>query len=191
MARSASNDPLEKFRFTISWTFSADPITGDESTQLVHAGFHDVQMPKRTTTKGTYREGNDIDVPQLFPGLSSMEDVVMSRGLVPNATGTSTQVEMYKWMSSVHKPSVGHSSNDDIRPSDSAKNVFRKTVTITMLGRDGTAARRWKLYEAFPVHFTPGSDLNAAEDSDKSIEQLTLAYEDFQEVNVNTDIALV
>lgn len=182
MARSAANDPLEKFRFTIEWSAN-DPV-GEEKTVLVRAGFHDVQMPKRTTTKGTYREGNDIDVPQLFPGLSSMEDVVMSRGLVPNADGTKSN-EMYQWMSAVHKPSAGHNSNDDVRASDSASNAFRKDVTINMLDRTGAVARTWKLYNAFPVNFVSGSDLNAAEDGDKSVEQLTLAYEDFQEMVVS------
>lgn len=179
MARSAANDPLEKFRFVLSWSEG----TSSEPTALVRAGFHDAQMPKRSTTKGTYREGNDIDVPQLFPGLSSMEDVVLSRGLVGNADGTQAN-EMYKWMSAVHNPSSGHTSNDDARNSTSASNLFRKDVTITMLDRAGAPARRWVLYQAFPVNFAPGSDLNAAEDSDKSVESLTLAYEDFQEVTL-------
>lgn len=184
MARSAANDPLEKFRFVLSWSEG----TSSEPTALVRAGFHDAQMPKRTTTKGTYREGNDIDVPQLFPGLSSMEDVVLSRGLVGNVGGEGAN-EMYKWMSAVHNPSTGHTSNDDARNAQSASNVFRKDVTITMLDRTGAPARRWMLYQAFPVNFTPGSDLNAAEDSDKSVEALTLAYEDFQEVTLTTPTA--
>jgi phage tail-like protein len=173
MARSAASDPLEKFRFIIEWS------TGTEKTALVRAGFHDVQMPKRTTTKGTYREGNDIDVPQLFPGLSSMEDVVMSRGLVPYS---STSNELYQWMSSVHNPSAGHATNDDVRDETSASNEFRKDVTIKMLTRDNKVARQWVLYNAFPVNFVAGSDLNAAEDGDKSLESLTLAYEDFKEL---------
>ena len=36
-------------------------------------------------------------------------------------------------------------------------------------------------YNAFPVNFTPSSDLNAGEDGEKAMEQLTLAYEDFRE----------
>jgi phage tail-like protein len=178
MARSSATDPMEKFRFLVSWSDSVH----DEKTALVRAGFHDIQMPKRTTTKGTYREGNDIDVNQLFPGLSTMEDIVLSRGLVPNPTGdTAIANEMYQWMSAVHKPSAGHSSNDDVRTSDSASNSFRKDVNIQMLDREGKIARQWILYNAFPVNFVSGSDLNASEDGEKSVEQLTLAYEDFQE----------
>lgn len=185
MARSAANDPLEKFRFIVSWSESTD----SEPTALVRAGFHDVQMPKRSTTKGTYREGNDIDVPQVFPGLSSMEDVVLSRGVVGNVDGLASN-EMYKWMSAVHNPSAGHGSNDEVRDSSSASNLFRKDVTITMLDRAGAPARSWILYQAFPINFVSGSDLNAAEDSDKSIESLTLAYEDFQEVALVTPVAV-
>lgn len=185
MARSAATDPLEKFRFRVE--FSA----GDGESDLTEAstitvGFHDIQLPKRTTTKGTYREGNDIDVAQLYPGLSSMEDIVMSRGLVPSTTTAAGSVGskgLYQWMSSVHTPSSGHGSNADVRDGDSASNQFRKEVTIIMLDREGQAARAWKCYQAFPVNFVPGSDVNAEEDGEKSLEQLTIAYEDFQEVS--------
>ena len=175
MARSAVSDPLEKFRFLIAWTND----TGSEATSLSRAGFHDVQMPKRSTTKISYREGIDPDINQLAPGLSTMEDVVMSRGVIASDENN----EMYKWMSAVHKPTAGHVGRDALsaRASDAAANNYRKDVTVQMLDREGTVVRQWTLFQAFPTNFIPGSDLDAGEDGEKSLEQLTLAYEDFKE----------
>lgn len=175
MARSSTVDPLERFRFRLSW--SAD--TGSESTALVRAGFHDMQLPKKTINKIEYREGIDPDINQLSAGLASTDDVVLSRGLI----ATDQNNEMYKWMSAVQKPTAGHVSRQAVkqRRSDAAANDYKKDVTVEMLDREGNVAARWTLYNAFPVGFVPGSDLDASEDGDKSLEQLTLAYEDFKQ----------
>ena len=178
MARSSVVDPLEKFRFAVSWSADGE----SEATALVRLGFHDVQMPKRTTNKISYREGIDPDINQLAPGLSTTEDIVMSRGtIITDANG-----EFYKWISAVHNPTAGHVGRESLsaRASNAAAHRFRKDVTIQMLDREGNVARQWILYNAFPVNFVPGSDLNASEDGEKSMEQLTLAYEDFKELDV-------
>lgn len=180
MARSSQVDPMEKFRFQISWTNSGD----SETTALVRLGFHDVQMPKRATNKISYREGIDPDINQLAPGLSTMEDIVMSRGVIiadPNG-------EFYKWVSAVHNPTAGHVGRSALsaRAANAASHEFRKDVTIKMLDREGNVARQWTLFQAWPSNFVPASDLNAAEDGEKAMEQLTLAYEDFKEEVVNT-----
>lgn len=179
MARSAQVDPLERFRFEISWTNDGD----SEPTALARVGFHDVQMPKRSTTKISYREGIDPDINQKAAGLSDMEDVQMSRGvIIQDANG-----EFYKWASAVHKPTAGHVGREALAArGKAALNKYRKDVVVKMLDREGNVARQWVLYNAFPVNFVPGSDLNAGEDGDKSMEQLTLAYEDFKELALAT-----
>lgn len=180
MARTAVADPLEKFRFIITWTTS----NGSEATALSRAGFHDMQMPKRSTTVIKYREGTDPDVSQKSPGLSDMEDVVMGRGLI-KYLATGAGAEFYKWMSAVHNPTAGGVGRDSAalvaRPSGAASNTFRKDVTIQQLDREGAVVKQWTLFQAWPSNFVPGSDLDASEDGDKSIEQLTLSYEDFKE----------
>lgn len=180
MARSSVVDPLEKFRFAVSW--SADGQS--EATALVRLGFHDVQMPKRATNKISYREGIDPDNNQLAPGLSTMEDIVMSRGTII----TDLNGEFYKWVSAVHNPTSGHVGREALgaRASNAASNQFRKDVTIQMLDREGNVARQWTLFQAWPSNFVPGSDLNAGEDGEKSMEQLTLSYEDFKEIDVTS-----
>lgn len=180
MARSAIVDPLEKFRFIVSW--SSD--SSSEGTALVRAGFHDVQLPKRTTNKINYREGDDLDISSVSAGLSTMEDVVLSRGLIASDINN----EFYKWTQSVAKHSAGPATYagktaTSSRPSDAAALLYRKEVSIKMLDRAGNTVRQWKLFNAFPSHFVVGSDLNSREDGDKSLEQVTLAYEDFQELD--------
>lgn len=174
MARSSKVDPLERFRFSVSWSADGE----SESTALVRLGFHDVQMPKRATTKISYREGLDPDVHQLAAGLSTMEDVVMSRGvIIEDING-----EFYKWISAVHKPTAGAVGREALGArGKAALNNYKKDITIKLLDREGNTARQWTLYNAFPTNFVPGSDLNAGEDGDKAMEQLTLAYEDFKE----------
>lgn len=175
MARSSTVDPLEKFRFRILWSSDGE----SEGTALSRAGFHDVQMPKRSTTKISYREGLDPDINQLAPGLSTMEDVVMSRGVIIDDANN----EFYKWMSAVHNPTSGHVGRNALagRASDAAAAEYRKDVTIQMLDREGNVARQWTLYQAWPSNFVAGSDLNAGEDGEKSMESVTLSYEDFRE----------
>jgi len=177
MARSAKVDPLEKFRFAVSWSNTGD----DESTTLTRVGFHDIQMPKRSTTKISYREGIDPDISQVGAGLNTMEDVVMSRGVIIEDVNN----ELYKWMSAIHKPTAGHvGRNSLLARGQAGLNKYKKDVTIELLDREGKVARKWVLYNAFPMHFVPGSDLNAGEDGEKSMEALTLAYEDFKELSV-------
>lgn len=168
MARSSKIDAVEKFRFTVAF----DGMT--------RAGFSEVSTPKYTTNKGEYREGNAPDNVQLFAGLTKCEDVVMSRGLTTNQ-------DFYGWVKLVFDPSqlpgglpqVGQ--GPDAAPIGNAEN-YRKDLTITLHHRNGAPVKQWKLYNAFPIAMQPGSDMNATEDGEKSMEQLTLAYESFEEI---------
>lgn len=184
MARSSSVEPLEKFRFLVSFSNTS----GSEATELDRAGFFEVQMPKRNTNKVQYREGNDPDIFMLSAGLSSMEDITLSRGQIASNAGTNM---LYRWMSAVHKPNAtitaaGAKGKDTTRTPDIAAYEYRKDVTISVLDRSGTVARKYVLLNAFPINFVPGSDLNAGEDGDKMIESITIAYEDFVEVAAAT-----
>jgi phage tail-like protein len=205
MARTSIQDPFEKFRFKVTLlgpvaatslaatptiSSTVDPLTGAVTSApstvnlaaFASAGFHDVQMPKRTTTKGTYRQGNFPDVHITFPGTSTMEDIVLNRGLT-NST------DFYSWAQLVHSGKDTTSSMNVAALGSPANltslgnsNDFRKDLAVSMLDRTGKVVKTWNVYNAWPVHFTPGSDLNASEDGEKSMESLTLSYEDFEEV---------
>ena len=189
MARSATSDTLEKFRFGVSWSASdttvvVDGVSTTTTAIISKAGFHDVQMPKRTTNKIEYREGTDPDIYSRSAGITSMEDIVLSRGMMPYNAHT----EMYDWSNLVHGAGDTTSSLsysvDKVR-GNTASVDYRKEVWIWMYHRDGSIARAWKLFNAFPVAFTPGSDLGAHEDGEKSIESITLTYEDFIELDTS------
>ena len=180
MVRAAENDPLEKFRFQVTLTLPGS------MTQL-RAGFHDIQMPKRSTNKVMYREGDHPDISMLSAGLNTMEDVVMARGLLQKEAiaGAGGGDDFYKWMSKVHAPTAAVNSIRQETPSSpgpTGSMDYRGQITITMLDRSGVASRKWELYNCWPTNFVPGSDLNAGEDGEKSIQSLTLAYEDFKEI---------
>lgn len=179
MGRSANTDPLEKFRFLVDFLLP-------DGTTPVRTGFHDVQMPKRSTNKIAYREGQSPDISSQSAGLSTMEDIVMSNGVLANDGAAAN--DLYKWMSAVHGPTVGISGFSDPNSGSASEatgsNAYRSEVTIKMLDREGLVVRAWRAYQAWPTNFTPGSDLNAAEDGDKSMQALTLCYEDFQELKV-------
>ena len=115
MARTANNDPLEKFRFLVDISFpgqTAAPTAADASTvgnpgkSFVTLGFHDVQMPKRTTNKINYREGHNADISSISAGLSTMEDVVMSRGVLVGDAAILN--DFLSWASRVHIPTAGY-----------------------------------------------------------------------------------
>jgi len=187
MARCSSVDPLERFRFKVVFLSTGD---GEEASS-VQAGFHDIQMPKRTTNKIAYREGTDPDISSQSAGLSTMEDIVLNRGLLSAGDDLDAINGLYKWMSAVHKPSdpsaaFNRTADRGLVAETTGAECYRKTVTIHLLDREGQTARKWKLYNAFPVNFVPGSDLSAAEDGEKVLESLTLAYEDFVEMDDGT-----
>jgi len=187
MARSSTTDALEKFRFLV--TFSAAQ-SGSEATALDRAGFFECGMPKRTTSKIEYREGNDPDIFSLSAGLSKMEDITLTRGQIArNATGTAKESALYTWMTSVHTPQAAGTSGyagGTVKRAGAgtegyAAELYRKDITIKVLDRSGKVARQYKLAQAFVVNYVPGSDLNSGEDGDKLLESITLAYEDFVE----------
>lgn len=184
MARSSTLDPLEKFRFLVDFSLPA-PAAGP-AVAVLRCGFHDIQMPKRSTNKVLYREGHEAAINSKSAGLSEFEDVVMTRGLI-GADGA-TANDFLKWAKAVHAPGAGNAgygaAEGSAAATTQASNDYRGDVTIQMLDRAGTIVRAWKLHQAWPTNFVPGSDLNAGEDGEKSMESLTLCYEDFQELAV-------
>lgn len=181
MARLSSADPLEKFRFRVDILMSAGEA-GVSTPVSMRAGFKEVQMPKRSTNKILYRDSLSPEIHMISPGLSNTEDITLSRGLIADESGG-----FYAWASQSHKggPTDAAFSNPLLTAPEQLdyKNTMRKDLTISMLNRQGVVARAWRVYNAFVVNFVPASDLNASEDSEKSVETITVAYEDFEELN--------
>jgi len=169
MARSSKIDAVESFRFTVSFE------------GMTRAGFSEVSAPKATYGKGEYREGNSPEVMQLHAGLMKCEDVTLSRGVITNQ-------DMYTWAKQVFDneklpsglPVAGQGPNAALFAGSVE---YKRDVTITLYHRGGQPVKQWVLYNAFPVSFSPGSDMSGSEDTEKAVEELVLAYENFTELS--------
>jgi phage tail-like protein len=173
MARSAIFDPLENFRFRVSFLNTA----GQET--LTKAGFSQAGLPTASTGEITYREGTYRDTMEKSSGLTTYGDITLSRGV------TSEQ-DFYSWLQQHKKSASNVRGSDgaftaaDTRPTDDAQNDYRRTIIITILGRDSTPVKRWTLYNAHIAEYVPGDTLDASSEA-KLITSLTLRHEGFEE----------
>lgn len=194
MARSAVQDPVEKYRFRItvisidlSLSALADAVgaVGDNPLGVItRAGFSQINLPKVNVKTMTYRE--NIDNPRFLkmPGLSTYDKVTLSRGV----TGSK---DLYDWYRLVNDEmallAVAQELGRDSRFSPRQSARFRKDVIIEVLGRDegvgnndAQVVKGWFLFNAFPTGYKGGNDLDAMNE-EKLIEELTLDYEMFLE----------
>lgn len=173
MARSASFDPIENFRFLVSFLNDA----GQET--LTKAGFSQCGLPTASTGEIAYREGTYRDTMEKSSGLTSYGDVSLSRGV------TSEQ-DFYSWLQQHKKSASNVRGSDgaytaaDTRPTDDAQNNYRRTIVITVLGRDSQPVKKWTIYNAHISEYAPGDSLDASSEA-KLISSLTLRHEGFDE----------
>ena len=190
MARSATRDPVEVFRFEvriISLSLSPSQIpraVKNKGLQFIRAGFATVTTPEVTHGVMTYRDNLDNYAPRKIPGLAKFNQITLTRGVLPapanNVVSTGNK-DFYGWVSTVasFNPAqsiisevTGTSRNNIVRQTQD----FRKDMIIIQRDREGKAAKRWYILNAWPVVYKGGSDLDAASEV-KSVETLTLEYE--------------
>lgn len=173
MARSAAYDVIDAFRFRISM------LGADGQETLTKAGFSSCGLPTAATGEITYREGTYRDTMEKSSGLTSYGDVTLSRGV------TSEQ-DFYAWLQSHKKSAANVRGSDggftaaDTRPTDDASNDYRRTIIITVLGRDSEPVKKWTLYNAHIAEYVPGDSLDGTSEA-KLISSLTLRHEGFEE----------
>lgn len=200
MARSSTVDPIEKFRFTVlvidinfdvsdpfgtltsitETALSADKAFGDflGLVTLDTVGFNEIILPKVSINEMSYRENTDAQRYQKIPGLAKYEPVTLKRGVT-------SSLELFNWYKKVNNDLLLFSTsieviNDHIKaPGQNAQ--FRKEVIIKSLDREGNTVKSWILFNAWPVSYTPGNDLNSTS-NEKLIQELTLTYEHFVEI---------
>jgi len=176
MARSAIFDPIEKFRFTVE--FSAL-----DGSSLSRAGFTTCSLPSESNGEVTYREGNYRDSVEKSTGLTTYSDISLSRGVTRDQ-------DFYAWaeLHKKHAPSVrsagdGSFTANDQRPSDDARNDYRREITITALDREGLPTKRWKCYNCHVAEFVPGDNLDASAE-EKLMTSLTIRIEGYEEIDI-------
>lgn len=214
MARTASVDPVEKFRFrvtVVSLDLSVDGAltslaalgsnifpAGTAADTLVEslaiftrAGFNKITLPKANIKTIRYRENIDNLKSIKVPGLVTYDNVVLSRGMVqtsdPRLLGGATTAnrDMYNWYRLVNEEiallNVANEFTRDQNLVPTQSNNFRKDVIIEVLNRTGQPVKGYYLFNAFPVSYTPGDNLDASA-NEKLIEELELTYEAFLEL---------
>jgi phage tail-like protein len=186
MARSASVDPIERFRFQVSVlsidlsiTAAVDALAvlNKNLGILTRAGFSEITLPKVTINELTYRENIDNQRFSKGPGLAKYEPIVLRRGSTNNR-------DLFNWYRLVNDDSLLLSSAQEligqsIIPSQSEN--FRKEVVISALDREGNETKQWLLFNAWPSAYKGGNDFDAKAE-EKLIEEMTLSYESFLEL---------
>lgn len=190
MARSGNKDPVEVFRFEVRIvSLSLAPAqliktAKNGGLQFARGGFSSVTTPEVTHGVITYRDNLDNYAPRKIPGLAKFNQITLSRGVLPAPDGNIVSTgnkDFYAWVSqvvsfnaaqSIISDVTGTSRNNIVRQSQD----FRKDMIIIQRDREGKAAKRWYVMNAWPVTYKGGTDLDANSES-KSIESLTLEYE--------------
>lgn len=182
MARSATSDPIDRFRFSMTVLvepkISLGSSTTGKATPSSEIGFSEITLPKASVGEVTYRENNYTGTSSKIPGLTTFEPIVLRKG------ATTDQV-MYDWFTDVADDAANlniitkNAAAINIYPSQSVH--FRKDIVISSKRRDGTFIKHWVLFDAFPVSYKGGNDLGSTSE-EKLIEEVTLTYETFIEV---------
>jgi phage tail-like protein len=185
MARVASADPLDKFRFkvtileTIEMQISSSLLSNAADTELfTRAGFSEVSVPKATVSEILYRENTSGQNFIKKPGLVRYEPIVLRRG-------TTDSKDFFNWYRAVNNDASTINTFTEALAGASLVPVqdpdFRRDLVISALDREGKFIKHWVVFNAFPIGFKGGNDLDSKSE-EKLIEELTLTYEAFVEV---------
>jgi phage tail-like protein len=190
MARSGNKDPVESFRFDVRIvSVSLAPAqlinaAQNKLSQFARIGFTSVTTPEFTNSTIEYRENTDNYVFRKIPGLQRFNEITLSRGVLPDtSTGIkASDKDFYRWANRVNSANPGVSllneigltqnNNALVRQSEN----YRKDMIIILRDREGKAARRWYIINAYPSFYKGSSDLEANQQS-KAIETMRLEYE--------------
>lgn len=171
MARPANKDPLDKFRWKVS-------ISGFSS----RLGFYSCETPSVRINTQDYAEGGMHLFPKKIVDSAEYTPVAFSRGVLAG------DVDFLAWMSSVIASTTGQSyktqqaANNTLADQAIAltDGKYRRTVVIEHLDRVGRVAKKYTLYNAFPIEYKPASDFVSDQDDAVSVERIVLTYESFE-----------
>lgn len=162
MARAASQDPLDKFRFK---------VTIEGFTRL---GFTSVEAPSVQLSTTEYYEGGSHLYPKQVMDKATYKPIALQRGVANN-------IDFFNWITQIFDILLPNGSNatNALNPPSPVID-YRKQIVIEHLDRVGRTIKQYNLYNCLPVEFTPASDFSADSDDGFSIEKLVLKYESFE-----------
>lgn len=185
MARSSQSEPVEKFRFKVTFftlkpnKLQQNPFKNHLSDKnAIGAGFTEVVPPKANVNVIQYRENNQMNRTTKQPGLSSYEPVVLRKGVT-------TDKGLYDWYKEVHNDVFDLNSGNKILADANFVPVhdprFRREMIISSIDREGKGVKHWLCINCFPTSYKGGDSLNASSE-EKLVEEMTITYEAFIEL---------
>lgn len=199
MARSASKDIYDKFRFRVLFfdfdftglnalgtlglgtsvnELSTSGIDQDQD-KAITAGFSEVTLPKVNVKERTYRENIDSLRSRKAPGLATYEPVILRKGKTQSRA-------LYNWYKEINNDANALGTVNELLSTLNFIPVFsaeyRRDMVIGLYDRQGIIVKAWFIYNAFPISYT-GSDVLSAQEDGKAVEELSISYEAFIELN--------
>lgn len=188
MARSASQDPIERYRFKvlviedILASQGANLIAAIKGEQIVQigGGFAEVTLPRAEINTIVYRENIHATRFVKKPGLTRYDPILLKKGVTADKS-------LYEWYKLVNNDAIGYSVSAEIVGSalqvpPAYPSNFRKDLMITSMDREGKAVKSWVVLDAWPVSFKPGNDFDA-QASEKLIAELGICFEAMVEIS--------
>lgn len=168
MARPATKDPLDKFR----WTVTIEPQGGGPET-FIRLGFTSVEVPEMSINTQSYPEGGNHVFPKKIIESVEYRPVTLMRGVTQNVDFHNWAIEFIELLAGNQLFPAESSGNGNI-PGE-----YRRDVRIEHRDRAGRVVKTYVLHNAFPTEYKPASDFSADADDMLSMEKLTLTYESF------------
>lgn len=198
MARSELNDPLSKFR----WTMSIDGFT--------RAGFVSATTPEYKMTSHSYKEGGAHLNPREIMDSIEYVPIVLTRGVTNDTSFNKWATGLFDLVQNSAGVLINPSENSAFPVPPSADRIYnslspgvrgfiqqtgltgpspvpsfaptqnhRKDIKIKHVNRAGQTIAEYNLFGAWIIGYKPASDFNAMDDDGFSIETLTIAYDGF------------
>ena len=154
MARPASKDPLEKFR----WAVEVDGFT--------RLGFAACDVPGLSIQAKSYPEGGSHLFPKQIVDSISYKPVSFQRGVTAD-------MSFDGWARQVIEITKGNVINTASGTTTPAAD-YRRTVNIHHLNRKGEIVKTYILYKAFQIEYEPATGIASDGDDVISMEKLKL-----------------
>jgi phage tail-like protein len=173
MARELIDDFLHSFRFHAATLTDYDPLSAPGTAE---AGFNNMTTPELTIEAVEYKEGLDI-YPRKYPGAPTVNEITLSRGV------TFIDTSFWQWARATVEGADPYRIDLEIKHYHrggflTTPRTTLATADIVTRGESSTPARRYQLYEAFPIRHKPAADLDATS-AEVSLMELDVAFESF------------
>lgn len=175
MARPTSTDYFHSMRFFVT-TVTNGGLTPLPGSGPAAAGFNACTTPEVSQEAVEYKEGHFVYT-RKFPGVPTMSDVTLSRGVALKDTA------LYTWMMTCVEGAPEYRTDVIIthyhrQALPGFQGIGKPSGDVIVTGLQPVSNRQYLLHEAFPIRCKIAGDLDATS-SDVSISELDVSYENF------------